>query len=514
MKKLLPALTLVAVILTGCVADPNAQLSESARQTLASLEDLGREERVAAALALAGENEADARLAFGVDRALGGTEIADEVLDDLHAQFDEITERRELTTTFVRSSFMTDSSGPSGLDTFVGTGFVAIGWIGEQGVDSAGKGNVGSDIEEHGGTRTETTITDDGVSAGYSTELSSGEATAQVSAETDLQFCPDPNGNLELTGKTSLTLRVKNVSMAISLEVTATGQLDDSANYVSSEYTYRYQTGATIDGKGEFFDHSGNSNGDLTINRGSSNVTVEFQQSAVDAAAALADMVAGDLYRNAKRGWESGRCVTVTVTPSADPENLELSSEVSIEVAPHSTLDGQATGGTVVATFSGSGSLDRDGSTVDAVATYTYTASDEKGFGGTMTIETRSNRGVGKTTLGLVTGTQAFIAEGSDGAFSGSGTICSLTAPFTFAGSGISFEFTPANGEGGTFRLSGSDDGVSYTGDGTYVVVRGSDGIATSLVVDGDVVVNSSEGTTTAAPADMTVVLTPTEPCA
>lgn len=70
------------------------------------------------------------------------------------------------------------------------------------------------------------------------------------------------------------------------------------------------------------------------MNRSSGQATLEFAQSAVDSAAVLADLVASDLLKVAQRGWESGRCVTVTLTPSADPATLEPSASVNIEAVP------------------------------------------------------------------------------------------------------------------------------------------------------------------------------------
>lgn len=518
MRFVLPASLLVATLaLTGCVASESDRLAASARDTVASLQALSDDERLSAVLALAAANERAARDDWGIDDALDGTTAADSIFDDLHAL---LAERSEDASPDRRGRPRSAPAGvdsapaPTGFDTMIGTGFIAIEWIGTRGLDAADRGESGSEVEEGGGTRIETTVSENGdVSATYSTEVSQDGSSASISAGTELQPCPDADGRLEVTGTTRVRFSSGKATLDISLEVTARATLDDDAQYASSEHDYRYQIAATIGGKGEFFDHSGNSGGELTINRSSSATSFEFQQSAVDAAAALAEMVASDLYLTAKRGWESGRCVTIDVTASADEQNLEPSSETEIEVSPRSTRDGKPTGGSVVTTHSGQGSIDRDGSKVAAVATYTYTASDEKNMFGTLTIESRSKRGVGTTTFSVGTGGRAYTAVGSDGEFHGTGTICSLTETFTFGGSGLEFVFTPVDQAGGTFRMTGSVDGVGFTGDGTYTVNWADSSLATSILVDGDIVLTTAEGVTTTSPTDLTIVLTPTDSC-
>lgn len=500
MKRLLPALVMVtALALTGCVADPNAQYTASARAALASLDGLTDNERIDAVLAFAATNEADVLAASAID----GAELA-----PLREPFSSFANPDEII--FTPASY----SRTADVGTFLGLGFIMVGWMGENGLNLADQGNVGTESGSVPGFEGEVTISPEGnVSGTLSGTQSASGTTATVSAETRVQACPDPDGSLELTGKSDVRLSVGTTTVSISLEVTATGRLDDTATLVESDYTYRHQISMSAGGTGEFFDHSSGASTGVTVNRESSTATMDFAQSAVDAAAVAANMVALDMLDNAKRGWESGRCVNLTVTPSEDPGSLEPNAEITIEAAPTAKSDGQPTEGSVVATLSGEGSLAQAGSKVDAAATYDYTAPDEKNLSGTVTFESRSNRGVGKATLTLETGSRSYSAVGTEGEFTATGIICSLASPFVLTGNGLTLTFTPADENGGAYQTTGSVDGVGFTGDGVYTVARDADFIATTVVVDGTMILSTPDGSTVASPANIDVVLTPIESC-
>jgi hypothetical protein len=64
----------------------------------------------------------------------------------------------------------------------------------------------------------------------------------------------------------------------------------------------------------------------------------------------------------------------------------------------------------------------------------------------------------------------AYEASGGLDEFQGTGTICSLTQPFTITGDGVTHTFTPTSDKGGTYRYVGSMSGFSVKGSGTYKV--------------------------------------------
>jgi hypothetical protein len=76
----------VAVLaLTGCAASPTPMYADHARRALDELRGLDADERTAAVMAHASAAESDARVAFGIDHALGGTPHADDVFGGLRA---------------------------------------------------------------------------------------------------------------------------------------------------------------------------------------------------------------------------------------------------------------------------------------------------------------------------------------------------------------------------------------------------------------------------------------------
>lgn len=508
----LPVL-LAAALTSGCAADAGSAYDATAREALARLDGLTGDDLIAAVMTSAAAGEADARLALGIDAALGGTADADAVLAAMRAPLDELVDRGGPQFAIVPAG--ANAAGAGGVGSFLGLAFTVIGMMGDNAMTLADQGSVGSDASPVPGGEMQLTIGPDGaVTSSFETSVTEGSTSAQISASSDVMPCPAVDGTLELTATSDVRIAAGTTSMRIELEVVATGRLDDSAALVDRDYTYRHQTSETSNGSGAFFDHSAGAHSELTVNRNSGGATLEFAQSAVDSAATLANMIANDLFDAAKRGWESGRCISLTLSPSEDPTSLEPGTEVTVEVEPTSVLDGRPVGGTVTASLTGSGALASDGRTQDAPGTLRYTAADERNQAGTITVESRSKRGVGRATITLETGRRAFSASGAADGLTVSGVICRLSEPFVITGGGLSFTLTPGSESGGTYRMSGSEEGVSFTGDGAYRLERGPDGVATSIVLDGDMALVTPEGSTATSPVDMSISLTPIEPCA
>ena len=76
------------------------------------------------------------------------------------------------------------------------------------------------------------------------------------------------------------------------------------------------------------------------------------------------------------------------------------------------------------------------------------------------------------------------ITGGAD-EFSGTGTTCDITQPFTVSGSGVTVTFTPSSFQGGSYSYSGSMSGIEVSGGGNYSV-NYQDGIAVSIQSGGD----------------------------
>ncbi|MGB4780370.1 hypothetical protein [Microbacterium sp.] len=501
------ALAVVALALTGCTTGPSSTYADSARRTLEELRRLDPNDRAAAVMAHASAAELDARAAFGIDDALGGIARADDVLAGLRAPLAQLidVDAPEDAFTFAPAGIGTGG----GVGTFLGLAFTAVGMIGDTAMTLADQGHSGSETAPLPGGTAQITVGEDGsLQSTFETTGTQGATTARMAATTAIESCPAADGTLDLSGRSDVSITVGAQTLRIELDVFVTGRLDDAAKLAESDYTYRHQTSESRGSTGQFFDHSGGPHTDLTVNRNSSQTSLEFAQSAVDSAATFADLVANDLLKVAQRGWESGRCVTVTLTPSHDPASLEPAAPVRIDAASTSTLDGRPTGGSVSGTLAGEGSLSPAGDAQEAPATLTYVAAAEKHRTGILTATSRSKRGFGTATMTLTTGALAYTASGGADGLIVSGSICSLKAGFVLSGGGTSFTFTPTSDDGGTYRMAGIEEGVSYVGEGSYSVDHDAAHQAIKLVLDGDMSLSTSEGTTGASLPDMTIPLT------
>jgi len=125
---------------------------------------------------------------------------------------------------------------------------------------------------------------------------------------------------------------------------------------------------------------------------------------------------AGLLYRqqllpNLQKMRDAGRCVTITVEPSAGPMNLEPFSNVDLLTKPRakSSSSGVTTHGTVQAKFktNAGGAIAESGDKVPADATFHYVAPLDHSRTETVTFEARSKRGTGKLDYMLTTSPHA-----------------------------------------------------------------------------------------------------------
>lgn len=108
---------------------------------------------------------------------------------------------------------------------------------------------------------------------------------------------------------------------------------------------------------------------------------------------------------------DAGRCVAITVEPSAGPMNLDPLSNVDLLTKPRAKLGSsdETTGGTVQASFkkNAGGAITEAGDKVPADATFHYIAPLDYNQAETITFEARSKRGTGKLDYDLTTSPHA-----------------------------------------------------------------------------------------------------------
>ncbi len=306
--------------------------------------------------------------------------------------------------------------------------------------------------------------------SGTHTDSDTG-VTTKLAARATVVPCPDVNGKFQASGEMDVTASKGSASQHGTLEVNIAGQVDDDAQLVSSDLDYRMQWSKTSGGSGAFVDVSvglaaaGGSTS--TVNRTGGAVTAELTGSAVVGGMLYAVMLKHFLEEAAKKGWESGRCVQLNVTPDPAPKDMIPSSTAEITAQPRSKIDGSATGGTVTATLtSGGSSVDPSASPVQADANMTYTANAEPNNHGTVSFEARSKRGVAKAEITFETrGPASYQIVGGAGDFQVNNAVCDIMKPFTLSGGGFTASYT--GGLSGSHSYTGP---FNATGGGTYTI--------------------------------------------
>ncbi len=196
-------------------------------------------------------------------------------------------------------------------------------------------------------------------------------------------------------------------------------------------------------------------------------VTPEIGAVAGSLGSLIAIWAADSLAKAAEVGWQSGRCVELKPTVSAGPRGLKPSASVTVTAAPRSKIDGGPVGGNVTALLTGGeASVDPSSTPLPADAEFTYTAPGEKDRTGTVALEARSKRGVGKATINFDTNAAyAYQIVGGLDDFQTNTAVCDVLAPFTLSGGGISVDFS--GGLTGTYTYTGI---FSAAGGGEYMI--------------------------------------------
>lgn len=312
--------------------------------------------------------------------------------------------------------------------------------------------------------------------------------TTKLETQSTVVPCPDVNGSFDASGLMDVTVTKGDAGQHGTLDVQVVGQVDDDARLVSSDMEFQMQWSKSGGGSSQFVDVSVSipSSGDAvaSVNRTGGAVTAELERSAMIGGMLYAMLMQNALVKAAQKGWESGRCVRLDVTPNPALKDMDPSSTADITAAPRSKIDGGPAGGTVMATLVDGGSgVDPNATSLPADASFVYTAHPEPFNHGTVKLEARSKRGVAKAELTFET-TSGFTASGSSEGVTFTGTVTSLTEPFTidisFPGSESgSFTFDGSSDTGGAVIVSAEGGGAVVSGSGSYTVTDNGDGTKT-----------------------------------
>jgi hypothetical protein len=318
----------------------------------------------------------------------------------------------------------------------------------------------------------------------------------RLTAHNTLQVspCPDADGRFSATGRVDVSMTTEDgrAGGRAELDLEITGQVDDDARLVSHEVQVRYQMGDFANGSGQFLDATGRLSASpgatlavdgLTVNRASSKLTGDQAQAYSQLAMAFGHQIGERAVEGAQKGWESGNCVKLEiVTDPVKRTGLEPSTVVSVSVTPKAK-DGTMAGGTVTAAVSGDGSVEPAGTKVAAPASFTYTAPDRVRGGGSVNLEARSRRGVGRDSVSFNTTRTRYRVTGGGNGLTVTGEIDDVSQPFelkgTFPGGSATFSYTPTSDRAGSVTYSGGGGGAKVTGSGTYTISEAEGGVLT-----------------------------------
>ena len=443
-------------------------------------------ERLAKANLAEREFELELGAFSGLTDAMGGA-------DQLAAALDSTAQQRAATisaafpATISAASlgFAAPSSGrPEATEPLIGGlfGLMLLGGL----LDSIKPGKA-ADISAEGITAQ---IKDGALSLGIDvTHLDKG-LESKLKATSESTICPDSDGHLEGKMHIDATASKGGLGQNITVDVTFAASVDDNGEMTPQQGDVRMQSAEYGGGKREFIDVQGGiALGHMTnmrVNRsgGTANAHSADVAGAIGAISGLLAWV--QMYSAADKSVKDGRCVELVVSASPGPTGLNPSEQSTITAQPTSRIDGLATGGTVTALLTGGAAAVDPSSTpvkADTDAQFTYTAPGEKDKTGTVSLEARSKRGIAKATIDFDTKQHSYTASYTGGGITITGSIASLSEPFTtegtFPGGTATFLHTPTDSKSGTITISGGGSQAVVTGTGTYTIVDNGDGTLT-----------------------------------
>ena len=456
---------------------------EAADAVVAEFALLSEAARYEAASALSGDLERQLYVAVGLADALGSAEAVDASIDEKTAWMASLREQvsDDLSTAQLEPQGMrrvqAQTAPPNiGEGLFGGLMVAILG--GEGAVTATNDGTTGEAKLAEGVTLNATTTTVELTTKNSFTD--SKGVTTTLDTRNVSSPCPKVDGTFEASATIDTSSTIDNGATGSrgTFEITVEGTIDDDAALVGYDTTTRAQYADFVASRGGFIDVTStspaNGAGDVVVNRGGGTITDDIVANAVKLGQVVSLLVANELVRAAKKGWESGRCVALTPTVSAGPKGLMPDASVTITAAPRSKMDAQAVGGSVTAELvNGGASVTPSATKVPADATFTYVAPGQKDETGTVALESRSRRGVGRATIDFDTKQSGYTASGG-GAVTFSGAVADLAAPFDLAGTGagftVEFSFVPADSRSGSLSYTGAGGGATMSGTGTYTI--------------------------------------------
>jgi len=254
-----------------------------------------------------------------------------------------------------------------------------------------------------------------------------------------VDLCPDANGTvsvaLSLTGgysllgggsqyvvEGSIEAHVDDNAKVASMEVQVNGSLASqpvpgrpgaakAPMFAELKSSYSFDMATMTTG-----------NAVATSPRYSSRVDMDFLKSAFGTTLVLGNISAYLALGSAERQWTTGYCMAITV-PSLDPgasRSVSVSSSTPFTASVRHTIEKRDLAVPVTATLTSGGvSVDPSGARVPAPATFTYVAPGKDRETATVTLETRSKRGVATLVVTFRTASPGWILQRLGGVIAG-----------------------------------------------------------------------------------------------
>jgi hypothetical protein len=438
----------------------------------------------------------------GMTEVLGGADAMAKAFDEADASVDGLA---ELLSEPVRFGFRRiEAAEPSvGMGLFGGFMLVAAG--ADLAVNSTNDGSTGSATLTDTGSRVATIeATADSAQVTMDVAHEGNGLATNLKAVVDISPCPDANGQFEIEATIDTTSTVTGTSKGQrgELKVKVTGWVDDNAMLVSDTTDVRFKRsglawGAFVDTSVRF-----SSQGEYSTKLEDFNwftTTPEQINENLKTTVGWGAIVRNFLLKPAVSALQSGRCVTISYDVSPGTDGLAPSSAATITATARAKKDGEPAGGTISAQLSSGGqSVNPSSTPVPPIATFTYTAPSEAGMGGTVSLEARSRRGVGKADIVFTTVSRStYLVDAMWGDFALSGSICGTGRPFrldaTSSYGSLIMNFTWTGETAGSIDFAGIVAEADITGTGTFVVDVDGEGGTLSITTNGTGVMGGFE---------------------
>lgn len=541
----LGALSLAALLLSACTS------SSAPTDTPSTTGDVASEASAYDALAL-GEAEAQLRSVSadvegqlvtlsGLEKALGGPDRATQAYTAMTtAMVGRVTRFRATSGYAGKFGGRARTADTPSLGGMIFAGWM-VGQMSAEGVVTATNDLKPGDppahdakVDDRGADKS--TLNLDGMlgtaTMDWSVETTANGVTGKVRVKVEINPCPDASGTF--TAKVSMATSATaagGAGTSTTTDISITGHVDDDAKlagYDTTSHTQAPEAGSSGSTAADVTDINSWSGGKVvsanrTYGSTSGATTPKFSQEWAQMGALTEMMFTKSVLQGAQKGWESGRCVTLSPTTSpAKRSGLDPSATVTISAAPRSKIDGGQVGGTVTATLTGQTSVDPAGSKLPADARFTYVAPGEKDKSASVALEARSKRGVARATVDLDTKPGAYDVTGSIPSVpSGTrftGTICKVDKPFTVSTSGDmvgTASFTPKSETGGTVTFTGKvgNAPLGMSGRGTYTIQAPKDVGTGTLVLQWKITIHIPVVGDQSRTGPATLTLTPKATC-